>query len=159
MVRIAQQQTTTIPIVIAVAGDVFANGLATNLAHPEGNTTGVTNLFAPIVGKWVELLKEAVPRLERVGYIYEPFSCRLPCDPRGARKGIAGSRLTNDLDTFQQRPGARALTSMPSPPSQMVDWSWGLLLSPATIGQQSTLWRSNIGCRPSMLAGAISKAV
>jgi putative ABC transport system substrate-binding protein len=71
MVRIAQQHTTTIPIVIAV-GDVFANSLVTNLAHPEGNTTGVTNLFAPIVGKWVGLLKESVPRLERVGCIYDP---------------------------------------------------------------------------------------
>jgi putative tryptophan/tyrosine transport system substrate-binding protein len=72
MVTIVQQQTQTIPIVIAFAGDVFAYGLVKNLAHPEGNTTGVTNLFAPIAGKWVELLKEAVPRVERVGYIAPP---------------------------------------------------------------------------------------
>jgi putative tryptophan/tyrosine transport system substrate-binding protein len=41
-----------------------------NIAHPEGNVTGVTNLFGSIGGKWLELLKEAVPRLERVAYIH-----------------------------------------------------------------------------------------
>jgi putative tryptophan/tyrosine transport system substrate-binding protein len=72
MVRIAQQQTKTIPIVISFAGDVFANGLVKNLAHPEGNTTGITGRFQSMAGKWVELLKEAVPQVERVGYIHDP---------------------------------------------------------------------------------------
>jgi putative tryptophan/tyrosine transport system substrate-binding protein len=70
MVRIVQRQTQTTPIVTAFANDVFASGLVKNLAHPEGNITGVTNLFAPVAGKWVELLKEAVPRIERVGYVH-----------------------------------------------------------------------------------------
>jgi putative ABC transport system substrate-binding protein len=39
-------------------------------AHPEGNTTGISNLFQSIASKWVELLKEAVPQLKRVGYVY-----------------------------------------------------------------------------------------
>jgi putative ABC transport system substrate-binding protein len=68
--RAVQQQTQTIPIVILGAGDVLGFGLVKNLAHPEGNTTGISNLFQSIAGKWVELLKEAVPRLKRVGYIY-----------------------------------------------------------------------------------------
>jgi putative ABC transport system substrate-binding protein len=70
-VRIVKEQQT-IPIVVAEAGDVFASGLIKNLAHPEGNITGITNLFISTVGKWVELLKEAVPRMERVAYIYDP---------------------------------------------------------------------------------------
>jgi putative ABC transport system substrate-binding protein len=71
--RAVQQQTQTIPIVIGSgAGDVFDAGIVKNIAHPEGNTTGVTNLYSSIGGKWVELLKEAVPRLQRVGYIYSP---------------------------------------------------------------------------------------
>jgi putative tryptophan/tyrosine transport system substrate-binding protein len=72
MVRIVQQQTQTIPIVSGFAGDVFAIGLVTNLAHPEGNTTGVTNSFEAVRGKLVELLKEAIPQVERVGYLYNP---------------------------------------------------------------------------------------
>jgi putative tryptophan/tyrosine transport system substrate-binding protein len=70
MVRIVQQQTQTIPIVIFIGGDVLVTGLVKNLAHPEGNTTSVTNLFQSLAGKWVELLKAAVPRLQQVGYFY-----------------------------------------------------------------------------------------
>jgi putative tryptophan/tyrosine transport system substrate-binding protein len=70
MVTTVQQQTQTIPIVIFIGGDVLVRGLVKNLAHPEGNTTGVTNLFQSQVGKWVELLKEAVPRLRHVGYFF-----------------------------------------------------------------------------------------
>ena len=49
----------------------------TNLARPEGNTTGVTNLFASIGGKWLQLLKEAAPKIERVGLVY---NARVPPD-------------------------------------------------------------------------------
>jgi putative tryptophan/tyrosine transport system substrate-binding protein len=52
---------------IFIAGDVLVTGLVKNLAHPEGNSTGVTNLFQSLAGKWVGLLKEAVPRLQHVG--------------------------------------------------------------------------------------------
>jgi putative tryptophan/tyrosine transport system substrate-binding protein len=67
MVTMVQQRTQTIPIVIFIAGDVSVTGLVKNLAHPEGNSTGVTNLFQSLAGKWVELLKEVVPRLQHVG--------------------------------------------------------------------------------------------
>jgi putative tryptophan/tyrosine transport system substrate-binding protein len=67
-----QQQTQTIPIVISPGGDVLANGLVKNVARPEGNITGVTTLYSSIAGKWLELLKEAVPRVERVAVIYNP---------------------------------------------------------------------------------------
>jgi putative ABC transport system substrate-binding protein len=68
--RAAQQQTQTIPIIITGVGDPVANGIVKSLAHPEGNTTGVTNLYASIGGKWLELLKEAAPKIERVALIY-----------------------------------------------------------------------------------------
>src|SRR6266404_6992156 len=57
--RAVQQQTQTIPIVITGAADPVANGIVRSLARPEGNTTGVTNLYLSIGGKWLELLKEA----------------------------------------------------------------------------------------------------
>jgi putative ABC transport system substrate-binding protein len=67
-----QQQTKTIPIVFAGVGDPVVNGLVASLARPEGNITGVTNLFYSIGGKWVELLKELEPRLARVAMIFNP---------------------------------------------------------------------------------------
>jgi len=70
--RAMQQQTQTIPIVFAAVGDPVVSGIVKNLPRPEGNTTGVTNLYVSIAGKWLELLKEAAPRVKRVGLIYNP---------------------------------------------------------------------------------------
>jgi putative ABC transport system substrate-binding protein len=75
-----QQQTRTIPIVITGAGDVVANGIVKNLARPEGNTTGVTAFFISFGGKWLALLKEAAPQIERVALIY---NAQLVPDDRG----------------------------------------------------------------------------
>jgi len=70
--RAVQEQTRTIPIVFVFAGDPVASGILTNIARPEGNTTGVTDLFPSIGGKWLELLKESIPRLARVALIFNP---------------------------------------------------------------------------------------
>jgi putative ABC transport system substrate-binding protein len=67
-----QRQTQTIPIVFAGVGDPVAGGLLKNVASPEGNSTGVTNYFPSFGGKWLELLKEAVPRLSRVALLFNP---------------------------------------------------------------------------------------
>jgi putative ABC transport system substrate-binding protein len=53
-------------------GDPVAGGLVASISHPQGNTTGVTNLFPSIAGKWLELLKEVMPRLARVALIFNP---------------------------------------------------------------------------------------
>jgi putative ABC transport system substrate-binding protein len=66
----AQLKTRTIPIVLVSVGDPVANGYVDSLSRPGGNTTGITNLFFSIAGKWVELLKDAAPRLEGVAYFY-----------------------------------------------------------------------------------------
>jgi putative ABC transport system substrate-binding protein len=70
--RIVQQQTRTIPIVFVQVGDPVENGLVTSLARPESNTTGITNLYASIAGKWVELLRDAAPRVARVALVFNP---------------------------------------------------------------------------------------
>ena len=72
--RAVQEHTHTTPIIISGAGDVAANGLVRNVAHPEANITGVTNLLGSIGGKWLELLKEAVPTLNRVSFVEPQFS-------------------------------------------------------------------------------------
>jgi putative ABC transport system substrate-binding protein len=69
-VRAAQQATRTIPIVITGGPDPVGSGLVGGLARPGGNVTGVSSAGGPeIVGKRLELLKEAVPRIFRVAYI------------------------------------------------------------------------------------------
>ena len=67
-IRAAKNATKTIPIVMVGTGlDPVEAGLIDSLACPGGNITGLTNSFAgELVGKQLELLKEAVPKLARV---------------------------------------------------------------------------------------------
>jgi len=69
--RPAKQATLMIPIVMAQDGDPIGNGFVASLAHPGGNVTGVTNLSYVIGGKRLELLKEVVPKLARVAFLYD----------------------------------------------------------------------------------------
>jgi ABC-type uncharacterized transport system substrate-binding protein len=69
-IRAARQATKTIPIVIVTNQDPVAAGYVDSLARPGGNTTGVTNLTRELSGKRLELLKEIVPRLSRVGILW-----------------------------------------------------------------------------------------
>jgi putative ABC transport system substrate-binding protein len=64
-----QQRTSVIPIVFVGGGDPAVTGLVGNIARPEGNMTGFANWFASLGGRWLELFKEAVPRLTRVADI------------------------------------------------------------------------------------------
>jgi putative ABC transport system substrate-binding protein len=67
--RAAKQATSTIPIVVATAGDLVGSGLVASLAQPGGNITGSTNLDSDFSAKRLELLKEAFPKLSRVAVL------------------------------------------------------------------------------------------
>ena len=68
----AKRATTTIPILIAGAGDVVNTGLVSNLARPDANLTGFIALNVDLESKRLELLKEAVPGLSRVVVLANP---------------------------------------------------------------------------------------
>jgi putative ABC transport system substrate-binding protein len=72
--RIAGQATKTIPIVIADVSDPVAAGLVASLARPGGNITGSTSFQIEIVGKRLELLKEVMPRLKRVSFLFNALN-------------------------------------------------------------------------------------
>jgi putative ABC transport system substrate-binding protein len=68
----AKEATPTIPIVMTFATDPVGMGLVASLARPGGNVTGLSNLGAGLMGKRLELLKEIVPGLRRVGVVWAP---------------------------------------------------------------------------------------
>jgi putative tryptophan/tyrosine transport system substrate-binding protein len=70
--RAAMQATTTIPIVMAEAGDAVATGLVASLARPGGKVTGLSVISPDLVGKRLELLKEAAPMVARIAVLYYP---------------------------------------------------------------------------------------
>jgi putative tryptophan/tyrosine transport system substrate-binding protein len=68
-VQALQRETRSIPIVFANIADPVGSGIVPSLAKPGGNVTGFTALEYAIVGKWLELLKEIAPGIERVTLI------------------------------------------------------------------------------------------
>jgi len=67
-----REKTQTIPIIITSGGDPVAIGLIQDIARPEGNITGFISAEPSIASKWLELLREAAPRVTRVAIIYNP---------------------------------------------------------------------------------------
>lgn len=70
--RAAKATTTTVPIIIAAAGDVVNMGLVASLARPGGNVTGLTFFALELSQKRLELLKHAVPQVKRVAILVNP---------------------------------------------------------------------------------------
>jgi putative ABC transport system substrate-binding protein len=68
-VQALQQATRTVPIVFAIVADPVGAGFVDSLARPGGNVTGFTPFEYGISGKWLELLKEVVPRVTRVAVL------------------------------------------------------------------------------------------
>ena len=109
-IRTAMNATKTIPIVMMSVGlDPVKEGLVESLARPGGNVTGITNLGRELGGKQLELLKEAVPTLNRVAALYDPA---IPGTPREAKGDLTvaarGLSLTvrswevRDADGFEK---------------------------------------------------------
>jgi putative ABC transport system substrate-binding protein len=89
--RAAKQATSTIPIVVTAAADLVSTGLVPSIARPAGNLTGLTFFFAEICAKRVELIKEAVPGVMRLGVLVNPYN------PSGAIALTAMERVAGSL--------------------------------------------------------------
>jgi putative ABC transport system substrate-binding protein len=93
----AKKATTTIPIVMASGLDPVAAGLVDSLARPGGNVTGLTSLATELNTKRLEILKDAVPKLSRVGLL------------RPAGDGGVNRSIPLDLQLKELRAAALAL--------------------------------------------------
>ena len=76
----AKQETLDIPIVFALAGDPVANHLVASLARPGGNVTGLSIQSSDLGGKRIELLREMVPGLARVGFLINAANMNTPLE-------------------------------------------------------------------------------
>jgi putative tryptophan/tyrosine transport system substrate-binding protein len=66
------QETRAIPIVFAALSDPVGSGFVASFSQPGGNVTGFANMEPTMAGKWLELLKEVAPRVERVAILFNP---------------------------------------------------------------------------------------
>jgi putative ABC transport system substrate-binding protein len=91
--------TNTIPIVMAVSTDPVQAGLVPSLARPGGNVTGVTFVSSDLAAKRLQLLKEAAPRISRVGVLWNPTHV----DPEYAETQAAGRALGIQVQSLEAR--------------------------------------------------------
>jgi putative ABC transport system substrate-binding protein len=128
--RALQQQTQTVPIVFLGGGASLDVGLVKSIARPEGNMTGITNLFPSIGGKWLELLKEADPHITRVALLFNPEllpgivaeSYLAPVEAAAAQYAVTATRtpfhspadIETSIDAFASRAGAGLLALPPN---------------------------------------------
>jgi putative ABC transport system substrate-binding protein len=87
-IRAAKEATKTIPIVMMITGDPVATGLIDSLARPGGNVTGLSRLTVDLSGKRLELLKDVVPRVSRVGVLWDPTGRASPKDYEAAARAL-----------------------------------------------------------------------
>lgn len=104
----ARKATTTIPLVVASAGDPVATGFAASLNRPGGDITGVSDVASELSAKRLQLLKAAVPGLKRVAMLYNAGDLGMTLRYKAAEAaakglGIAveplGVREPDDFDT------------------------------------------------------------
>ena len=125
VVQAAKEATSTIPIVMATGGtDPVGSGLVASLARPGGNVTGVSLLpGAEIVGKMVELLKEALPQVTRVAVLLYPPAGTVGQEIARAAQAVGfhlqllearGAEEIDEACAAMTRAGAEALIVLPS---------------------------------------------
>jgi ABC-type uncharacterized transport system substrate-binding protein len=101
----AKKATTTIPIVMTTATDPVGEGLVASLARPGGNVTGLSGLENELNTKRLEVLKDAVPRLSRVGLLRTPTSVQW----KEIRPAAVALKLK--LEEIETQPDAKGLES------------------------------------------------
>ena len=97
-IQAAKRATSTIPIVMVAVGDPVALGFVASFSRPGGNVTGVSNAIDDVSRKYLELLREAMPKLSRVGALMNPDNPNIEnifaqIQAAGRAMGIAVSRI------------------------------------------------------------------
>ena len=106
----AKGATSTIPIVMANAADPVGFGLVASLARPGGNITGLSGLGVELNTKRLEILKDAVPKLARVGLLW-PSGGRVAVDLQLKEIRPAAVALKLKLEEIETQPDAKGLES------------------------------------------------
>ena len=105
----AKKATTTIPIVMTNAGDPVGAGLVASLARPGGNVTGLSSLASELNTKRLEILKDAVPKLARVGLLRSPAGGAGDLQLKELRPAALALKLK--LEEIETQPDAKGLES------------------------------------------------
>jgi len=106
----AKGATSTIPIVMTSFPDPVGAGLVESLAQPGGNVSGLSSLAPELNTKRLEVLKDAVPKLARVGYLYSAGSILSDLQLKELRPAALALKLK--LEEIETQPDAKGLESV-----------------------------------------------
>jgi putative ABC transport system substrate-binding protein len=67
-----KEATSTIPIVFNLVNDPVGQGFVASLSRPGGNITGFTFIDFPLIGKWLEMIKEIAPKVRHIALMFNP---------------------------------------------------------------------------------------
>jgi putative tryptophan/tyrosine transport system substrate-binding protein len=104
----AKQATTTIPVVMGAAGDPVSVGIVSNLARPDGNITGFAAQNVDLDGKRLELLKDLLPHLSRVGMLANSANPMLDVSLRKLRPAAETLLVAVEVSDIQAGGGLEA---------------------------------------------------
>jgi putative tryptophan/tyrosine transport system substrate-binding protein len=127
----AKQETSEIPIVMA-AGDPVETGIVASLARPGANVTGLSGGGAEVAGKSVELIRELIPSVRRIGVIVnelDPFA-----KPYVAQINQAARNIGVEVEPVMTRPGQPMEPTLATLASQRVD---ALLIQAANTAKET----------------------
>ena len=107
VIRSLRQATSSIPIIMALVNDPVDQGFVSSLAHPGGNITGFTFIDFQMVGKWLEMLKEAAPGVARASLIFNPdmsphyyvYLRSFEAEPRSAAVEVTAAPVRNTAES------------------------------------------------------------
>ena len=126
VVAALQRETKTIPIVFIFVADPVGSGFVASLPHPGGNITGFINIEASLSGKWIEMLKEIVPRVTRAAFLFNPNTApyiayyQQPFDAAARSNGIepiaTPVHTAADIERVFESLGGRQDTGLVLPP-------------------------------------------
>jgi putative ABC transport system substrate-binding protein len=127
--RAAAQATKTTPIVFVVVADPVGSGLADSLAHPGRNLTGMSNVTEDLTAKRVQIFKDAVPDLKRMGLIVHPGGqspqrvfdeyCAA-AKALGIETVVLEARTPSDLDAAMESANTQRLDAVATAPDSMI---------------------------------------
>jgi putative ABC transport system substrate-binding protein len=114
--RAAVQATKHVPIVMSMVGDPIGSGFVSNMFHPGGNVTGISNLSGELAPKRLSLLKELVPRAKRVAVLQNPV------DPVNVPQMRDMERAAPVLGIEVRFFPVKTTTGLPEAFKQMIAW-------------------------------------
>ena len=126
-IHAAQRATTSIPIIMAATADPMGQGFVVSLSRPGGNITGLSSINVEVMGKYLELLRDALPTLSRVTVLMNPthsghpdYLKRIQATEKAnsVKVSAAQASTTTEIEAVlgtmkQERPGA--LIVLPDP--------------------------------------------